>query len=283
MFTTLISCQELSDRLGQSDIVIVDCRHDLMSLSAGREAYQQDHIPGAVYLDVYDDLSGPPVTNRGRHPLPTDEKINALFGRLGLNKNTQVVVYDDSYGAFAARLWWMCQYMRHESVAVLDGGWQAWLQNGLLLSEYHPPTVAATDFTGESDATLLVDIEAVLNYPLCVDSREPPRYRGEVEPIDPIAGHIPDAINRFWKDNLANNGQFKAAEVLRQEFSHLLGKHHSEQTVIYCGSGVTACHNLLAVRHAGLPMPRLYAGSWSEWSNTPGKPVATGCNEGKPA
>ncbi len=278
MFTTLISCEELHGRLSDPDLRIIDCRYDLMDKTAGRLAYQTGHIPAAIYLDVHDDLSGPPITNRGRHPLPTEAEMNRLFSRAGIGQDTQVVVYDDSFGAFAARMWWMCQHMRHQSVAVLDGGWQAWLDQKLPTSsqaDRQAESVSATQFQSQALADQVVNIDDVSDYELIIDSREPPRYRGEIEPIDPVAGHIPGAINRFWKDNLQENGQFKPKAELNQGFSELLSNNSVEQTVVYCGSGVTACHNILAMCHAGLGVAKLYAGSWSEWSNTPDKPVAT--------
>ena len=274
MYHTLISADDLQANLDQP-LVICDCRYNLADKTAGRHAYQDTHIPGAVYLDLHDDLSGPPVTNKGRHPLLTDEAMNQLFSRIGISSDTQVIVYDDSAGAFAARLWWMLKHMQHECVAVLDGGWQTWINAGYPVSDKIPESVNS-HFKNMANNDDLVLIDEVEKYECLIDSREVPRYLGEIEPIDPIAGHIPGAKNRFWKENLTEDGVFKSPEDLGLEWRQILESIHSDQTVVYCGSGVTACHNLLAASHAGLAMPKLYAGSWSEWSNTPGKSIETG-------
>lgn len=275
MFTTLINEDELIKTYDDPDWIIFDARYDLMDKNAGKDAYLQGHIPGAIYVDLHDDLSKSPSTNKGRHPLPTPAAIEALFCELGIRSNMQVVVYDDSGGSFAARLWWMLRYMQHKNVAVLDGGWQSWLNAERPISQQAEPRVVA-EFNNKALEKSVILIEDVENFEQIIDSRDPARYRGEIEPIDKAAGHIPGAINRFWKDNLSEVGTFKPKQVLKQEFELLLGHAKPENAVFYCGSGVTACHNLLAVTHAGLNMPKLYAGSWSEWSSTPGKPVATG-------
>lgn len=274
MFTTLINEDELFKAYDDPDWIIFDARYDLMDKNAGKDAYLQGHIPGAIYVDLHDDLSKPPSTNRGRHPLPTAETINALFSELGIRSNMQVVVYDDNAGSFAARLWWMLRYMQHNNVAVLNGGWQSWLAAGRSINQEVVTRVSAEFKNSELDSSI-IDIEEVDKFERIIDSRDPARYRGEIEPIDKTAGHIPGAINRFWKDNLTENGTFKTKQKLKQEFVEIFGNTKSEDAVFYCGSGVTACHNLLAATHAGLNLPRLYAGSWSEWSSTPGKPVAT--------
>ncbi len=275
MFSTLIDTETLAAELDNPDWLICDCRYDLMDKTAGKTAYLQAHIPNAVYLDVHDDLSGPPVTNKGRHPLPTDEAMQALFSRLGITEETQVIVYDNASGSFAARLWWMLRHMQHDRVAVLDGGWQRWQEESQPIG-----TAAAKPEIVEFARTPLTDdlvvFDEVTNHACIVDSRDPERYRGEIEPIDKIAGHIPGAVNRCWKDNLQADGRFKPRAELAQEFKQLFGSLTSEQTVFYCGSGVTACHNLLAVSYAGLPQPMLYAGSWSEWCAMPDSPIATG-------
>jgi len=275
MFTTLIDTDSLLETHGNPDWLIFDARYDLADKNAGKEAYLQGHIPGAIYVDLHDDLSRPPATNKGRHPLPTTESMNTLFSELGIRSESQVIIYDNVLGAFAARLWWMLRHMQHENVAVLDGGWQSWLaKRGPVNSAQETRTESV--FNNEALEQDLIDIEQVQEVGILVDSREPVRYRGESEPIDKAAGHIPGALNRFWEENISENGCFKEKQLLKQEFEAILGNTASSESVFYCGSGVTACHNLLAAAHAGLALPKLYAGSWSEWSSDPEKPVATG-------
>jgi thiosulfate/3-mercaptopyruvate sulfurtransferase len=275
MFTTLIDSKSLLDSYGNEDWIVFDARYDLADKNAGKQAYLQGHIPGAIYVDLHDDLSRPPATNQGRHPLPTTDTMNALFSELGIHPKSQVVIYDNAFGAFAARLWWMLKHMQHENVAVLDGGWQAWQEAGGPV-DLKNEARSKSMFKNSAVEQDVVEINQVEKASLLVDSREPIRYRGESEPIDRAAGHIPGALNRFWKENISENGLFKEKQTLRQEFEAILGNTPSEDSVFYCGSGVTACHNLLAAVHAGLKLPKLYAGSWSEWSNNPDKPVATG-------
>ena len=275
MFTTLIDFGSLCAQLDSADLVVFDVRYDLMNKDAGREAYLSSHIPGAIYVDLHSDLSRPPSTNKGRHPMPDAKAMNKLFSELGVCNKKQVVVYDDVFGSFSARLWWMLKYLQHEKVAVLDGGWQHWVKSGGAVSSRNE-TRTPGQFRGTELEKTLVSINQVNDYDLIIDSRDPSRYRGESEPIDQAAGHIPGAKNRFWKNNISDTGCFKDRCVLLKEFKLLFDKVPSEDTVFYCGSGVTACHNLLAAVHAGLGFPRLYAGSWSEWSATPGKPIATG-------
>lgn len=275
MFDTLITTDELSEHLGNPGRVIVDCRYDLFKPEAGRKAYREAHIPGAVYADLHDDLSGPPITDTGRHPLPSAEALTGLFNRLGIESGTQVVAYDASGGSFAARLWWLLKYMGHETVAVLDGGWQAWEAGNGHTSDGDEANPAG-GFRGQPRSDWLVLLPQVPDEAFLVDSRDPARYRGEKEPVDPAAGHIPGAFNRFWQANLKEDGTFKLPGALRDEFRELYKEAGSDHPVFYCGSGVTACHNLLAVEHAGLDPARLYAGSWSEWCSDPARPVATG-------
>lgn len=274
MFSTLIDCNSLIKEIENPDWLIIDVRYDLMNKAAGKTDFEQGHIPGAVYLDLHADLSGPPVTNRGRHPLLTDASTAELFSTLGLDEKTQVVIYDDAGGSFAARLWWMCQHMQHVCAAVLDGGWQHWCaNNGPIDKTVRQTSPSVYAMSGKTND--VVTISQVTNYERIIDSREPARYRGEFEPVDPAAGHIPGALNRCWKDNLQASGLFKQRDILRREFDEILHGTAAEEAVFYCGSGVTACHNLLAAKTAGLKLPKLYAGSWSEWSRTPGKPIAT--------
>ncbi|MDX1518584.1 MAG: sulfurtransferase [Gammaproteobacteria bacterium] len=274
MFKTLISPEQLS-ALSADERIVVDCRYDLQHPESGRQSYLQGHIPGAVFADVHDDLSGPPLTDKGRHPLPSPAALTKTFSQLGIAAGKQVVVYDDSGGAFAARLWWLLRYMDHECVALLDGGWSAWTDSELPVRDGEERNSPA-NFAGTPRSDWLVLLEQVPGVKLLVDSRDPARYRGETEPIDPAAGHIPGALNRFWQANLDPSGCFKSPAELRQEFQALYSDAGSDQPVFYCGSGVTACHNLLAVMHAGLEPARLYAGSWSEWCSDPERPVETG-------
>lgn len=275
MFNTLINTSSLHKHYGAKSWIIVDCRYELIDREAGRHQYLAAHIPGAVYADLHTDLSGPPVTDCGRHPLPAPDAMQALFRRLGISQNTQVVVYDNAGGSFAARLWWMLRYMGHETVAVLDGSWSAWQQASLPTASGEE-TNDPGDFLGQPRRGWLITADKVPLAKLLIDSRDPARYRGESEPLDRVAGHIPGAINHFWRDNLDDNGLFKEVGELREKFLDFLGGTMAGDAVFYCGSGVTACHNLLAAVHAGLPAPCLYAGSWSEWCSDPKRLVATG-------
>ena len=279
MYTSVIDVTEVNENINHPDWVIVDCRYDLADKSFGKNAYLASHIPGAVYADLHDDLSGPPVTDHGRHPLPTVGQLNNLFKRLGISNDTQVVVYDHVYGSFATRLWWLLRYMGHEAAVVIDGGWQAWLDAGLSVQS-GAQTNKPGDFQGRVRTEWLVTADQVPAAVLLIDSRDPVRYRGESEPLDPAAGHIPGAINRFWKDNLGPKGFFKDGKQLHKEFKGFLAGVTASDAVFYCGSGVTACHNLLGAVHAGLPAPKLYAGSWSDWTSVPDRPVAIGNEPG---
>ena len=275
MYTTLIDFESLCAQLGNTDLLIFDVRYDLMNKDAGREAYLSSHIPGAIYVDLHSDLSRPPSINMGRHPLPNIKSMNELFSELGVSGKKQVVVYDDVFGSFSSRLWWMLKYLQHDKVAVLDGGWQHWINLGGPVSTKNEKRISS-QFKGTELEKALVNIDQVSDYDLIVDSRDSSRYRGESEPIDKAAGHIPGAINRFWEKNIVDTGCFKDRHTLLKEFEQLFNEVLPEDSVFYCGSGVTACHNLLAVTHSGLSLPRLYAGSWSEWCATKGKPVAIG-------
>lgn len=275
MFTTLISVDELKQALGDPQWVLVDCRFSLADTAVGYQAYQASHIPGAVYAHLDDDLSGPPLTDNGRHPLPSPAALTALFGRLGIDQSKQVVVYDDANGAYAARLWWMLAYMGHTAVAVLDGGWPAWQAAGGAV-QTGIETAQPTLFTGAPRTEWLVQMADVPAQPLLLDSRGPARYRGEIEPIDAQAGHIPAAINYFYENNWGSDGRYLPAEQIKQQLTAVLGDTAAEEAVFYCGSGVSACVNLLALAHAGLGHGRLYVGSWSEWSRSPENKIETG-------
>jgi thiosulfate/3-mercaptopyruvate sulfurtransferase len=276
-YTTLVSVAELAKHLGDMNWVLCDCRHDLVDTGIGRRAYAQSHLPGAHFLHLDDDLSGPKSGANGRHPLPDPEKFRARLAALGMANDKQVVAYDASGGYYAARLWWMLRWVGHDRVAVLDGGWEAWLKSGLPVTA-QVPGIKPGAFRGAAhdypvDARFIL---AQLGQPhvRLIDARSPDRFRGESETLDPVGGHIPGAVNRFFKSNLAADGCFKPAADLKREFSALLDALPPTQVVHQCGSGVTACHNLLAMEIAGLHGSRLYPGSWSEWCSDPRRPVA---------
>lgn len=277
--STLISTETLALHLDGS-WAIVDCRYDLRNHSWGRDQYRAGHIPGAVYAGLSDDLAAPPSGKNGRHPLPCVEDVEATFGRLGIASGTQVVIYDQDAGMYASRLWWMLRYMGHDAAAVVDGGWAKWVREGRAVRAGEETRPAAV-FTGHRRKQLRVrieDMEAALGDPslLLVDARAPERFEGTNEPLDRTPGHIPGAVNYFYKRNVTNEGVMLPPERLREQFGEVLGDRTPDRVVMYCGSGVTACQNLLAMEHAGLHGSKLYAGSWSEWSSDPGRPVETG-------
>jgi len=278
-YMTLIDPDSAANSPEAKDWRFVDCRSDLQDPQAGRAAYEQAHIPGAVYAHLDEDLSGPPLTDSGRHPLPSPHALCDLFGRLGIGNDTQVVAYDAGSGAFAARLWWMLRYRGHERAAVLDGGWKAWCEAGLATNAGTETSELAL-FNGAPREDRLVIVEKVNDAPILVDARAPARYRGDEEPLDRIGGHIPGAVNYCFMRNLGGDGRFLDAGILQAQLSQVLGDVAAEDAVFYCGSGVTACHNVLAAVHAGLAEPRLYVGSWSEWSSDPERPVVTGAEPG---
>ncbi len=278
----LISATQLQQRLHQPDLLILDCRFALDDPAYGQRSFVQGHIPGAQYADLERDLSGPihkGVT--GRHPLPDATQLLQRLRDWGLNDDSEVVLYDDGPGAFAARAWWLLAWLgKRDGVYLLDGGLKAWREASGELSQ-DPATSGAGDFTGSPDATLLVDAEQLqqrLHDPrlTLLDARALPRFRGEVEPLDPVAGHIPGARCAVFTDNLDGDGCFLPAEQLRQRFAAQLEQRPASDLVAYCGSGVTACHNLFALCLAGYPLAPLYAGSWSEWITDPARPVASG-------
>lgn len=282
MTTTLISVADLAARLNAPDLRIFDLRHDLMDHSVGPRAYEQAHIPGARYLNHETELSAPKTGRNGRHPLPSRDDVAALMAAHAITPGTLVVAYDASGGMYSAHLWWMLRWIGHERVAVLDGGWQAWTAAGEPTES--GPVASLAPKAGVKAATSLagsVNAQAVLeNIPAqaftVIDARAANRYRGEVEPMDPVAGHIPGALNRPNVENLGADGKFKDAAQLHAEFSALLDGRKPEDIVHQCGSGITACHNLLAMEVAGLSGSRLYPGSWSEWCADPARPVAKG-------
>jgi len=260
--------------LGTSQLCIVDCRASLQNAAAGKQAYAKGHLPGARFADLLDDLSGPIVPGTtGRHPLPELEKFVGKLRRWGIATTSQVVVYDDAAGAFAARLWWMLRWLGHDAVAVLDGGFSGWVAEGRAVTS-DLPTVAHGNFAPHIRPELLVTSAELMQSATrkLFDARAPERFRGDVEPIDPVAGHIPGAVNLPFAENL-EGGRFRPPSELRESFARALDGTPPEQAIVYCGSGVTACHDLVAFAHAGLPLPRLYAGSWSEWITDPARPT----------
>ncbi|MFC5529967.1 sulfurtransferase [Cohnella yongneupensis] len=266
-------------RLYEPDIVIVDCRFQLGKPDAGREAYEESHIPGAVYLDLEKDLSAPIEEHGGRHPLPDIAELTATLSRAGIGNATRVVAYDDQGGAMASRLWWLLKYLGQEQVFVMDEGFSAWKAAGLLVNAEQKVLIPAP-FLASVQHNMLVEVEEVQEIVaaadgsvVLIDSREAPRYRGEVEPIDKVAGHIPGAINRFWKDALGENGGWKDAEGQAARFADL---PRDKSLVVYCGSGVTATPNVLALQEAGFSKVKLYAGSWSDWISYVDNPIAIG-------
>lgn len=276
MYQTIVSAGTLNLHLNRDDWVIFDCRFNLMDTGAGFTAYQQGHIPGAHYLHLDNDLSSAITPDSGRHPLPVPEKLAHILGQAGVSSQTQVVVYDDCGGAMAARAWWLLRWLGHDAVAVLDGGYPLWLQNYSGSTDIPKATIsgfepARRDTMNLSTPQLLTELSG--SDTLLVDARSEERFLGKAEPIDPIAGHIPGAENRPLTDNL-DNGQFKSAGQLKTEWLELLQGAQPGNVVHMCGSGVTACHNQLAMEIADLSGSRLYAGSWSEWIRDASRPVA---------
>lgn len=282
MTMTLISAAALAERLDAHDVRVFDVRHDLTNHAAGRQAYEAGHIPGARYLDHETELAAARTGTNGRHPLPSRGAFGALMAAHGVTPRTLVVAYDASGGMYAAHLWWMLRWLGHDQVAVLDGGWQAWTAAGLPTTTAAPaPVRAGEPVAPGASLARTVDAGAVLDNIsrpafTVVDARAANRYRGEVEPMDPVAGHIPGALNRPNGENLQADGRFKPAAQLREEFARLLDGRDPAAIVHQCGSGITACHNLLSMEIAGLSGSRLYPGSWSEWCSDPSRPVATG-------
>ncbi|HVO88036.1 MAG TPA: sulfurtransferase [Casimicrobiaceae bacterium] len=279
MYSTLISTDELAARLEDPSVVIVDARYDLRKPDAGEVVYAEGHIPGARFVHLDRDLSAPKTGRNGRHPLPAPEAAADVFGRLGIDASKQVVVYDGGDGVFASRVWWMLRWLDHHAAAVLDGGYAKWTREGRPTTTESPnvkaarfevgrvaPTVSATGVAASIPRHTLV----------LMDARAAERFRGDVETIDPVAGHIPGAINRPSSRNLGADGSFRNPRDLREQFEGMLHGRSVDDVVHYCGSGVSACHNILAMAIAGYPLTRLYPGSWSEWSADGSRPVAKG-------
>ncbi|MHC1741198.1 MAG: sulfurtransferase [Anaerolineaceae bacterium] len=272
-YETIISCTDLLANLSNDNWVIVDCRFDLAHPDWGEEEYRELHIPGAVYANIDSDLSGAKTPHTGRHPLPDPSDFKKAMARLGINESSQVIVYDATSGSYAARLWFLLKFYGHSKVAVLDGGFSEWMKQGHKI-ETGKAANTRKQFTGSPHLDWIVttsEIEQNLTNPnwLLIDARAPERYSGKQETIDPVAGHIPGAINRYYGLNLDHAGLFLSPSILRSQFLSLTEGFSPENTVIYCGSGVTSSHHLVAMAIAGLPQPRLYNGSWSEWIRNP--------------
>lgn len=277
MSSPLISTAELAAQLGSANLVIVDSRHDLMNPSIGRDAYAAGHIPGAIFMSIDDDLSAAKTGSNGRHPLPTPEAFATKLGAKGISNSNKVVVYDGGNAMYAGRLWWMLRWVGHSNVFVLDGGIALWQKEGRAV-ETQANTLTATTFSAKAnDAMRLTAAETLASLTdssrRILDARALERYRGDVEPVDPVAGHIPGAFNRAFALNM-RDGVFKPADELRREFETVLAGRSPDQLIHQCGSGVSACANLIAMEHAGLSGSKLYAGSWSEWCADPARPVA---------
>jgi thiosulfate/3-mercaptopyruvate sulfurtransferase len=279
-YTTLVSTDLLAKHLDDPNWVIVDCRFTLTDTEAGRRAYATGHLPGARYAHLDEHLSAPKSGRNGRHPLPDPRVFALTLGRWGIDADKQVIVYDDSFGAMAVRLWWMLRWMGHDAVALMDGGLPKWQREKRPITP-EASTVSPANFTPHVRDSMRVDAQSVLaasaaGSELLLDARPEMRFLGEMEPIDPIAGHVPGAVNVPFDDNLDLGGTFLPADELREMYDGLLAGHTPEEVIHMCGSGVTACHNLLAMEIAGLRGAKLYPGSWSEWIADPGHPIATG-------
>lgn len=276
----LISAGDLSSASGSTDTLVVDCRFDLARPEAGRAAYALGHVPGACYADLNLDLSAPVRPGAGRHPLPAPGALIDLFSGWGIAPGVTVVAYDDSGGAIAARLWWLLRWMGHRSVRLLDGGWQAWCAGGHPVSQ-QPCAPRRARFEGAPNQMPVADTAEVLRRLrdpnlLLIDARSSDRFKGFSEPIDPVAGHVPGALNAPYQANLTPSGTFKDSVALASAWRPLLEGRRPQDVVVMCGSGVTACHNLLAMEVAGFPGNRLYPGSWSEWITDVRRPVERG-------
>lgn len=280
MLTTLVDTETLARHLDDPRWVVVDCRFILTDPEAGRRAYAAGHIPGARYAHLNEDLSSPVTPASGRHPLPSPNTLAEKLGRWGIDKNSQVVVYDDSFGAMAARLWWLLRWLGHEAAALLDLGYPKWVREKRPIAT-ELPKIQPTQFHPTLNHAMCVDADYVAQMTraqegFLIDARAEERFQGEVELLDKVAGHIPGAINLPYEDNLDFSGEFMSDEALREHYQSVLGQTAPDKVVLMCGSGVTACHSVLAMEHAGLSGAKLYAGSWSEWITDPTRPVAKG-------
>ncbi len=273
-YDTLITVDQV--QASNHDCIIVDCRFSLAEPDLGARLFAKSHIQGAHFLDLNKDLSGPVTGNSGRHPLPSPDTLAARLRQLGLNSDSQLIAYDEQSGAFAARLWWLCRWLGHSKAAVLDGGFAAWqLADGPITSGINEESNAPGNFAAKVDNSLVLSAQEVQQKLqqrriTLIDARAAERFSGETEPLDLVAGHVPGALNRPFTDNLQADGRFKPSQELKERL------HYGADTVHMCGSGVTACHNILASAYAGLELPVLYAGSWSEWIRDPDRPVTQG-------
>ena len=279
-FRTLISTSVLAAHLDDPAFCVIDCRYKLDDEGWGEREHASAHIPGAAYAHLGHDLAGPKTGTNGRHPLPDSRTLAQTFGRLGVTSGVQVVAYDQDSGMYASRLWWLLRWLGHDAVAVLDGGFAKWRAEQRPTAS-GPERHDAREFAGAANAAMALDAAHVASLVgaaewQLVDARAPERYRGDSEPIDKVGGHIPGAANHFFQWNLAEDGTFRSPEQLRERVRQSIGNAPADHVVCYCGSGVTACHNLLAFEHAGLTGAKLYPGSWSEWSSDPARSVERG-------
>jgi len=277
MHTTLISTDVLAAHLVDSSWLLADCRYNLNDETWGRAQYEAAHLPGAVLVDVAHQLAGPRTGTNGRHPLPAIEDMATTFGRMGIGDDVQVIAYDQEAGAFASRVWWMLRYLGHDAVAVLDGGFAKWTREGRPVRG-GVETRRPAGFTPRLRQEMRVTADETLAHlgdpsVLLIDARSPDRYAGKPDPLDTIYGHIPGARNRYYRHNVNEAGTMRSGRELRADFEKVLAGTPANQVVMYCGSGITACHNLLAMEHSGLHGARLFAGSWSEWESDPNRPV----------
>lgn len=278
-YKTIISCATVAEHLDDQNWIIIDCRFNLADTKAGSYQYRHGHIPNARYAHLDQDLSSHITTKTGRHPLPVIKAFCQKLGQWGISNNTQVIAYDDASGAFAARLWWLLRYFGHDNVAVLDGGFKQWQQEKLVTTTELPKITTAI-FRPYINDNIFLNADQVENKLAkkaitLIDARAPERFSGQTEPLDPIAGHIPGACNRLFLTNLTEQGLFLSPEILQQQFQQLIEPKTAQDVVHMCGSGVTACHNVLAMEYAGLTGSKLYAGSWSEWIRNQNHAIAT--------
>lgn len=279
-FNTLIDCESLAAQLGDIDLAVADCRFNLVDTAVGVRNYSASHIPGAVYANLDTDLSSPITPSSGRHPLPEPEAFRQTLGHWGISPDTRVVAYDDAGGAIASRLWWLLRWLGHHEVAVLDGGWDAWNKAGLPVNSDTPNPTAA-EYSAQANRQQWLDVvqlqEALAeNTCLLLDARAGERFRGEQEPLDTVAGHVPGAVNSPLGLNLDGQGLFRAPDELKERYLELLAGRAPRTVVHMCGSGVTACHNMLAMENAGLSGSKIYPGSWSEWIRDESRPITSG-------